>query len=99
MPSPTAPLSKEQKLEILSSLRRYFSENLECGLSDLQAGSLLEYLMKEIAPIAYNKGVEDARNYFQARVEDLPGICFEEPLTYWQKSGNASRAVRRKPSA
>jgi uncharacterized protein (DUF2164 family) len=91
-------LSKEQKREILISLQRYFGENFEGELSDVQANSLLEYFLKEIAPFAYNKGVEDARNYFQGRVEDLPGACFEEPLTYWENAKSTGKAVRRKPS-
>lgn len=93
------PLSKEQKAEIVSSLRRYFTENLDANLSEMQAGFLLEYFMNEIAPIAYNKGVEDAQKYFLRMTEDLPGTCFQEPMTYWKSQKSASGAVRRKPSA
>jgi uncharacterized protein (DUF2164 family) len=57
--------SKEQKAEIVSSIRRYLAENLDRDLSEMQAGFLLEYFMSEIAPFAYNKGVEDARKYFR----------------------------------
>ena len=78
------PLSKEQKAEIVSSLRRYFTENLDCDLSEMQAGFLLEYVMSEIGPFAYNKGVEDAQKYFLRMTEDLPGTCFQEPMIYWK---------------
>lgn len=86
--------SKEQKAEILSSIRRYFTENLDAELSEMQAGFLLEYFMKEIAPFAYNKGVEDAQAFLVSKIDDLPGTCFHEPLTHWKGS---SRSVRRKP--
>jgi uncharacterized protein (DUF2164 family) len=89
--------SKEQKLEIISSLRRYFTENLDSDLSEMQAGFLLEYFMNEIAPFAYNQGVEDAQRYFATITEDLPGTCFQEALTYWKTQKGTSRAVRRKP--
>jgi uncharacterized protein (DUF2164 family) len=93
----TDSISKEQKQEITASLRRYFADNLDRELSEMQAGFLLEYFLTEIAPFAYNKGVEDARRYFFTMTEDLAGACFEEPLTFWKKSArDGSRDVRRK---
>lgn len=91
-----ASLVKEQKAELVSSLRRYFTEELDAELSDLQAGLFLEYLFSEIAPLAYNQGVEDARKFVLSATEDLPGTCFQEPLTYWKRKG--AREVRRKPN-
>jgi len=93
------PFSKDQKGEIVSSLRRYFTENLDCDLREMQAGFLLEYILNEIAPFAYNKGVEDAQKYFLRMTEDLPGTCFQEPMTFWKIQKIASGAVLRKPSA
>ncbi|MEI6070581.1 MAG: DUF2164 domain-containing protein [Verrucomicrobiae bacterium] len=91
--------SKNQKAEITSSLRRYFTENLDCDLSEMQAGFLLEYLMNEIAPFAYNKGVEDAQKCFLRMTEDLPSTCFQEPMTFWKNQKSVSGGVSRKPSA
>ena len=91
--------SKEQEAEIVSSLRRYFTENLEWDLSEMQARFLLEYLVSEIAPFAYNKGVDDAQRFLLRLTEDLPNTCFQEPMGYWKTQKHASRAVRRKPSA
>ena len=91
--------SKEQKAEIVASMQRYFAEHLESELSELQAGSLLEYFMSEIAPFAYNKGVEDAQRHFIRVTEDLPSACFEEALSYWKRQKGAGRVVRRKPGA
>lgn len=88
------PFSKDQKAEIVSSLRRYFTENLDSELSEMQSGFLLEYLMNEIAPFAYNQGVEDAQKYFLRAAEDLPGTCFQEPLTHWKpRKGPARRST------
>ena len=89
--------SPEQKTDILSSLQRYFHENFDTELNDLQADLLLDYITREIAPFAYNRGVEDARAYFAARLDDLPGVCFAEGLTYWDAKPGAARGVRRKP--
>jgi uncharacterized protein (DUF2164 family) len=93
----STPLSKDEKAEILSSLQRYFTENLDLDLSEMQAGFLQEYFIAEIAPIAYNRGVEDAQKYFLRMTEDLPSTCFQEPMTFWKKQKGGSSAVRRKP--
>ena len=65
-------------------------------VSEVQAGLLLEYCFHEIAPFAYNQGVEDAQRYLIRLAEDLPGICFQEPLTYWDEQ-DGSHSVHRKP--
>ncbi|QIF03675.1 DUF2164 domain-containing protein [Roseimicrobium sp. ORNL1] len=90
-------LTKEQKQEAVESLKRFFTETLDAELSDLQAGFFLDYIMSEMAPIAYNQGVEDARRFIAAQADELPGTCFQEAMTYWQTQKGASRGVRRKP--
>jgi uncharacterized protein (DUF2164 family) len=76
-------LTKEEVAAILPSLRRYVREELDTELSEMRAKFLLEYIMKEIGPFAYNRGVKDAESYFRGKVEDLPATCFEDGLTYW----------------
>lgn len=76
-------LSKEEIADVLPSLRRYFREEFDEELTELRSKLLLDYIMREIAPLAYNRGVKDAEQYFRARVEELPATCFEDPLTYW----------------
>lgn len=85
------PFSKDQKAEIVSSLRRYFTENLDSELSEMQAGFLLEYVMNEIGPFAYNQGVDDSQKYFLRLTEDLPGTCFQEPLPHWKTRKGTAR--------
>ncbi len=89
-------LSKEQKAEVIASIRRFFSEKLELELSELQARFLLDYFSAEIAPFAYNEGVADAQKFLVRLCEDLPSTCFQEPLTYWDRY-EKSQTVRRKP--
>jgi uncharacterized protein (DUF2164 family) len=78
-------IPKQDTEEIVHSLKRYFAAELDQELSDLQAKLLLDYILKEIAPFAYNQGVKHAEEYFRARVEDLPATVFEEGMTYWRK--------------
>ncbi len=78
-------LDQPQTNEILASLRRYFREELEVEIGEMRAKFLLDYFLKEIAPLAYNQGVKDAEMFFRGKIEDLSGTCFEEGLTYWLK--------------
>lgn len=90
-------LSAGQKADAIHSIRRYLSEEMEVEASKMQAGFLLDYFAKELAPIAYNQGVADSQEFMLAKAEDLPGTCFEEGLTYWSQINNSAKLVRRKP--
>ncbi len=78
-------LTKQEIADFIPSLQRYFREERDEELGELAAKLLLDYLLKEIAPYAYNRGVRDAEKYFRAKVEDLSALCFEDELTYWTK--------------
>ena len=78
-------ITKQETEEIVHSLKKYFTAELDQELGDLKAKLLLDYILKEIAPLAYNQGVKHAEDFFRARLEDLPGVVFEPGLTYWQK--------------
>jgi len=77
-------LTNQEKDETLFSLKKFFAEDFDMDLSDLRCRLLLDYILEEIAPFAYNQGVKDAEAFFRQRLEDLPGTCFEHPLSYWQ---------------
>jgi uncharacterized protein (DUF2164 family) len=75
-------LTSQEIDEVIHSLRKYFATELETDLSDLRARLLLDYFLKEIAPFAYNHGVQDAEKFFRRHLEDLPATCFEPPLAH-----------------
>ena len=78
-------ITQQETGEIVHSLKKYCAEEFDQNLSDLQAKLFLDYVLKEIAPLAYNQGVKHAEEYFRARLEDLPATVFEPGLTYWHK--------------
>ncbi|NIM49267.1 MAG: DUF2164 family protein [Gemmatimonadales bacterium] len=80
----TIKLSDEAKKQLISSIRRYFVENLEQEIGDLKADLLLDYFLKELGPTVYNKAISDAQAYFQEKTADLDGSCYEPELTYWR---------------
>jgi uncharacterized protein (DUF2164 family) len=78
-------LDKQETKEVIASLQHYFREELEQEMSEMRAKFLLDYILTEIAPLAYNQGVKDAEIYFRGKIEDLSGTCYEDALTYWPK--------------
>ena len=89
----TVSMSPEAQKLALASLQRFGIEELEVELTELQVRQLLHFVLKEIAPTAYNAGVAAAEAYMRDRVADLEGVC-EPEFTYWPKD----RSVRRKRS-
>ena len=76
-------LPPETTKQLLASIKRYVAENLEQEIGDLQAGLLLDFFLKEIAPSVYNSAVHDAQSYVQDRLSDLEGVCYEKEFSYW----------------
>lgn len=76
-------LTPEESQAAIQSLKKYFATEEE-EIGDLRARLLLDYILREIAPLAYNRGVQHSEEFFRKRLEDLSPTCFESPFTYWQ---------------
>jgi uncharacterized protein (DUF2164 family) len=76
-------LNPQERDEAMQSLKRYFAVEMDQDLSDLRARLLLDYVLKELGPFAYNRGVQQAEAFFRRGLEDLSATCLEPPLTYW----------------
>ena len=77
-------LTPPETEEAIHSLKKYFAEESGETIGDLRAKLLLDYILQEIAPLAYNRGVHDGEEFFRKRLEDLPATCFEPAFTYWK---------------
>jgi len=76
-------LTPQESEEAVHSIKKYFSSEFEEDIGDLRAKLLLDFVLKELGPLAYNRGVQDAEEFFRKRLEDLSGTCFEAPFSYW----------------
>lgn len=83
----TIEISKEASKAAITSIQRYFSENMDETIGSLQAGALLGFFLKEIGPLVYNKAVADAQSLLQARVMELDIEIHEDEFQYWTKAG------------
>jgi uncharacterized protein (DUF2164 family) len=89
----TVELDKQQRATAISSLKRYFEENLE-PIGDLPAGLLLNFFMEEIGPVIYNRAIMDAQTRLTQRVTDLNGELYADEFQYWPRH-DAKRKSRR----
>jgi uncharacterized protein (DUF2164 family) len=70
-------LNSEKQERCLNSLKEYVRDNLDVDVGDLRARLFLDYILREIAPVVYNQGVRDAREYVEERLLDIEANCYE----------------------
>ncbi|MBO0860618.1 MAG: DUF2164 domain-containing protein [Chloracidobacterium sp.] len=85
-------LPKEAKQNAINSIQKYFEANLEERIGNLEANALLKFILEEIGPSVYNKGVADAQERMQARLNDLDYEIHEDEFQYWR---NLERRQKR----
>ncbi len=76
-------LSDEAQKKLLTSIQQFFLETMEEDFGDLRAKLVLDFCLKEIGPSIYNQAIADAHAYFQGKLEDLEGTCWEPEFSYW----------------
>jgi uncharacterized protein (DUF2164 family) len=79
----TIELSREKRDEAITSLKKYFEEELQEPLGDLKAGLLLDFFVEDIGPAIYNQAIGDAQTRMQQRVADLDGELYSDEFQYW----------------
>jgi uncharacterized protein (DUF2164 family) len=78
-------LTKEAKQNAIESIRKYFEVNMDEPIGNLAAGSLLGFILEEIGPSIYNKGVVDAQERMQLRISELDYEVHEDEFQYWRR--------------
>jgi uncharacterized protein (DUF2164 family) len=81
----TIELSKESRKELISSIERYFQENMEERIGNIAASALLGFFLDELGPVVYNKAVADVQERLQARVSEVDLEIHEDEFQYWRK--------------
>jgi uncharacterized protein (DUF2164 family) len=70
-------LSEERRDKLLASIREYFEENFDEGISDFRAQGLLDFFILNLGPAVYNHGVRDAAHFVQDKLTDIEGEVYE----------------------
>jgi uncharacterized protein (DUF2164 family) len=77
-------LSPDATKQLLASIKQFSAEHLDEELGDLKASLFLEFCVAEVGAVVYNQAIADAQQYFQGRVADLEGVCYQPEFTYWK---------------
>jgi uncharacterized protein (DUF2164 family) len=83
--------SDEAKKQAVTSLQRFCSEELELELTGIQATMLLNFILADLAPTAYNAGVAASEAFLRDRLADLEATCYEPEFAHWPKSSTVRR--------
>ena len=78
-------LNKDVRAQAVASIERYFKENLDERIGNIQAAALLNFFVEEIGPSIYNQAVAEAQERLQMRVMELDIECHEDEFGYWRR--------------
>ena len=80
-------LSKPVRAQAVASIERWFKENADEPIGNIQAEALLNFFIAEIGPSIYNQAIADAQQRLQARVAELDIECHAEEFGHWRQAG------------
>jgi uncharacterized protein (DUF2164 family) len=69
-------ISDERKAQLISEIVTLYHSEFDEKISPFRAEQLLDLFLQKLGPGVYNQGVQDARAYVQARLEDLEGEVY-----------------------
>lgn len=78
-------ISKESREQLITSIQRYFKENMDEPIGNLGAAALLGFFIDELAPLAYNQGVADVQQSLQTRIMEIDMEVYADEFQYWGK--------------
>ena len=77
-------LTPEATKQLVASIKRFTAEHLDEEVGDLKAALFLDFCLAEVGAVVYNQAIADAQQYFQARMTDLDGVCYQPEFSYWK---------------
>lgn len=87
-------LTQEARAQAITSIERYFSDELDQRIGNIAAGALLGFFLEEVGPVIYNQAVAEAQERMLARVQELDIELHEDEFGYWQRRAAPPRKRR-----
>lgn len=69
--------SREQKDRMVAKIKTYFSDELQQDIGGFEAEFLIDFFAKELGPCFYNRGLFDAQQVFNEKVEEASYVIQE----------------------
>jgi uncharacterized protein (DUF2164 family) len=64
-------LSDERRRKCIKDIIAFFQDERDTEIGVIAAEEVLDFFLETLAEDIYNKGVEDAKNVFKQKLEDL----------------------------
>jgi uncharacterized protein (DUF2164 family) len=84
----TITLNKETRATAVTSIERYFQQELDEKIGNIRAAALLNFFLEEIGPSVYNQAVANVQERLIQRVTEIDIECYEDEFGYWLKRGS-----------
>ena len=84
-------LPKDDRQQAVASIERYFLENRDEKIGNIEAAGLLGFFLEEIGPAIYNQAVRDVQERLRLRVDEVDLDVHEDEFTYWRFDKGAGR--------
>ena len=70
-------LDDDRRTLLIAELQAHFLDNFDETLSEFRASQILDFFLASLGPQVYNQAVQDARAFFQRKLDDLDGEVYE----------------------
>ena len=80
-------LPKDARAQAVASIERWFEENADEPIGNIQAAALLNFFVAEIGPSLYNQAIADVQQRLLARVAELDIECHADEFGFWGQAG------------
>lgn len=70
-------LERAQKEALATAIQDYMQDELEVEIGQFDSEFLIDFITEKLAPIYYNKGIEDAKTVFERRMLEMTDELYE----------------------
>lgn len=76
--------SRDQKDNMVSKVKTYFNDELDYDIGAFEAEFLIDFFAKEFGPYFYNRGLQDAQQVLNEKLEEVGYVIqeLEQPEAY-----------------
>ena len=70
-------LERAQKEALATAIQDYMQDELEVEIGQFDSEFLIDFITEKLAPIYYNKGIEDAKAVIERRMLEMSDELYE----------------------
>ncbi|MBI1361330.1 MAG: DUF2164 family protein [Alphaproteobacteria bacterium] len=64
-------LAADRRARLATHLQQLFAKEFDETLSEFRAGEIIDLMLRTLGPVVYNQAVDDVREHFQKKLDDL----------------------------